>query len=84
MLFEYPIKLSPFGEKPPPETDDSEWHIEQNQSIPFSFNRKISNIVIPKYIFHKEAAVFLIRGVNLSSVGPGASAKNSCRPAIAN
>ena len=33
---------------------------------------------------HRALAVWVMRGVTFSSVGPGASAKNICRPATAN
>ena len=81
---ECPTKLSEFGENPPPDTAENELQTASNASIPFPINNRIASIVIPKYTFHKDDAVFLILGVNLSSVGPGASAKNNCLPAIAN
>ncbi len=55
-----------------------------NKGMPASFNAIISQTVSPKYTSHKALAVCLILGVNLSSIGPGASAENICRPATAN
>ena len=68
--------LSGFGENPAAESVDNELQIASNNGILNIYNKMISKIVKPTYIFHKADAVFLILGVNLSSVGPGASAKN--------
>ena len=76
--------LCPLGEKPPAEMVESALQIESNTGMPVIINPIISIKVKPRYNFHKIEAVFLTLGVNLSSVGPGASAKNICRPATAN
>ena len=68
--------LSGFGENPPADKVDHELQIASNIGMPAPIKSIISIIVRPPYIFHKADAVFLMRGVNLSSVGPGASAKN--------
>ena len=73
-----------FGENPPQAIVDKELHTASNQGIPSALRIINKTIVKAKYKFQRKAAVDLIRGVNLPSVGPGDSAENICLPATAN
>ena len=68
--------LSGFGEKPPPANVEKELQNASNKGIPADLRSAISNNVNIKYIDQTALAVCRILGVILSSVGPGASAKN--------
>ena len=76
--------LDGFGENPPPASVENELQNASNNGMPASFSKIISRVVKKMYIAQTALAVCLILGVILSSVGPGASAKNICLPATAN
>ena len=80
----YPAILFGLGENPPAASVENALQTESNSGIPANHKSKIHNNVKPAYIIHKTDAVCFILGVILSSVGPGASAKNICLPATAN
>ena len=72
----YPAIENSLSDIPPDEIVENALQIASNNGILKYTNKPISIKVKTMYKPHNAIAVFLIRGVNLSSVGPGASAKN--------
>ena len=80
-VFQCPI-LAFFVENPPEAILLIEWFIASKKLIPANFKKMVSIKVNDTYISHNLFAVSVILGCNLSVLGPGDSALNSCIPPI--